>query len=277
MKTRLTWRPTWPLTFLALVAWSCTSSDFAGSSGGNAGGKSADEKRLATEDEDDESRTDRASNSKDDGDDGDDEDEDGDEDLGSNIGDVEMDGDGDVACEDPLVDEGGQTKSGFGGKVYQLPQGTGRLPTDFASMTPVGQVQADNLNIPARDWTSGFPGVPNLVEWFAIVFQARLSISESGKYEFKTVSDDGSKVYVDGDVVVDNDGTHAPTSKIGVSKELKKGRHKLKVEWFQGPRKQIALQVFWRKVGAGTDFQLVDGSTVSFIKDCDLQDLGEFQ
>jgi hypothetical protein len=53
------------------------------------------------------------------------------------------------------------------GDIYYLQEGASSLP-DFSSLTPVGSIYTKALNIPARSFTSGFPGVTDRFEWFAI-------------------------------------------------------------------------------------------------------------
>lgn len=66
---------------------------------------------------------------------------------------------------------------------------------------------------------------------FAVLFTTKLNITEAGTYNFGIFSDDGSKLYVDGKLVIDNDGSHSPDMKKG-SVELAKGVHDIKVEYF---------------------------------------------
>ncbi|WP_170284031.1 alkaline phosphatase family protein [Flagellimonas olearia] len=67
----------------------------------------------------------------------------------------------------------------------------------------------------------------------ALVLISYLEIEEEGKYRFFTNSDDGSKLYVDGILVVDNDGDHGVMERSGTL-ELAKGRHEVRVEFFNG-------------------------------------------
>lgn len=246
----------------------CANSDFA-SSGAS---KTESKKRPVSETEEDEEKDQKEN---------DDEDPDS-EDKADDEEDLEADSDlevdngsnaqGDILFDDEELkcDKG---KAGLVGKLYRLPAKTSKLP-DFSTMTPLGQVEALQLNVPTREWKQGFPGVPDLDEWFAIEFIAALDVPEDGAYIFRTHSDDGSRLYIDDKLVVDNDGTHAPQSKSG-SAELKKGKRKIKVEWFQGPRTQIALQVFWKRPNGAEE--IIPATVLSRNKDCQLQDLGTFE
>lgn len=66
---------------------------------------------------------------------------------------------------------------------------------------------------------------------FGLVFNTYLQIDQDGEYTFYLQSDDGSKMYINEEVVVDNDGGHGLIEKEGKI-ALKKGKHKLRVEYF---------------------------------------------
>ena len=101
-----------------------------------------------------------------------------------------------------------------------------------------------------RDWKKGFPGLKrNLVEWFAVRFEGYIDIVNPGMYKFHLISDDGSRLFINGEQVVDNDGYHSPRGKKG-SIHLQAGLYPLVVEYFQGPRYRIALELRWTPPGA---------------------------
>lgn len=67
---------------------------------------------------------------------------------------------------------------------------------------------------------------------FAIVFETYVDLAASENVTFYTLSDDGSKLYLNDKLVVDNDGSHGATEKSG-SIQVTPGRHKLRVEYFE--------------------------------------------
>ena len=162
---------------------------------------------------------------------------------------------------------------GYGGKVYQIPSTSARLP-DLSKLTPIGQIYAPSLNVPDRSWTSGFPNLPGLIEWFAIRFYAYLSVESDGEYAFKTISDDGSNLYIDGKLAVANDGPHKARQVIGQAIPLSKGIHRIAIEWYQGQRTQIALQVFWKE--PAKDWEIVPVGKLNHGKLCGVPELGAF-
>lgn len=128
------------------------------------------------------------------------------------------------------------------GNVYFLPEDTSKLP-DFSRLTPVGKVYASSLNIPERHFDQGFPGISDRFEWFALAYDGSFIVNKPGRYVFTIKSDDGSKLYIDGNLVINNDGVH-PTSEHQVTVDLSSGTHTIRVEYFQGPRYYITLQLF---------------------------------
>jgi hypothetical protein len=128
---------------------------------------------------------------------------------------------------------------GLEGVVYHIPKNSKAIP-DLRKIKPQGKIYVSTLNIPLRDFTEGFPGVTKREEWFAIDYTGRFWIEKPGLYRFALTSDDGSKLYIDDQMVVDNDGIHPVDTKSG-SVDLAGGIHKIRVQYFQGPRLQVAL------------------------------------
>lgn len=68
---------------------------------------------------------------------------------------------------------------------------------------------------------------------FGIEWEGYLHIERKGVYQFATKSDDGSVVYVDGQMVVDNDDLHAVRYISSVA-ALDEGFHHIRVKYFDG-------------------------------------------
>jgi hypothetical protein len=129
--------------------------------------------------------------------------------------------------------------AGLKGLVYELEPDTTMLP-ELESMRPVATIYTTVLNVPPQDFMEGFPGISNRFEWFAIDYTGNFWIARPGKYKFALNSDDGSMLYVDDTLVIDNNGQHPPVSRKG-SVKLSLGVHRIRVSYFQGPRFTVAL------------------------------------
>jgi hypothetical protein len=129
--------------------------------------------------------------------------------------------------------------SALQGRIYNIRHGTKKLP-DFRKMKPVGTIYATSLNIPPQDFRQGFPDVTTRFEWFAIDYTGRFWVENAGDYGFSLEADDGANLYIDREMVIDNDGQHPPRERIGAV-HLDRGVHEIRVSYFQGPRYQVAL------------------------------------
>jgi len=150
----------------------------------------------------------------------------------------------------------------FKGDIYFLPRRTTKLP-DFTKLNPVGSIYTNIINVPNQSFTLGFPGVTDRFEDFAIDYKAIFFIKEPTLYQFTLSSDDGSKLFIDDSLIISNDYQHVEIFK-GGSVKLKKGRHKIVVQYYQGPRDYVALRLFVKKVDQKnfTIFKLEDFTPV---------------
>ena len=73
---------------------------------------------------------------------------------------------------------------------------------------------------------------------FGVVYYGSIQIDEGGDYMFYTKSDDGSMLYLDGKLVVNNDGLHAAQER-GGKVNLQAGRHTIEVRFFERTRNQV--------------------------------------
>ena len=144
------------------------------------------------------------------------------------------------------------------GHIYLLPEDTILLP-DFTQLSPVGTVYTTRLDIASRDFNEGFPAVVDRLEWFGLQYKGTLRVETAGTYTFGVNSDDGSKLYIGSELIVNNDFQHNPILKRG-DIYLEAGEYPLTLEYFQGPRYEIALQLFITPPGRVT--QIFDSTEV---------------
>ena len=125
--------------------------------------------------------------------------------------------------------------AGKGALTYAYYKGAWDKVPDFDKLKPV-----------ARGTAAGFDvGVARRNDDFALKFDGFFKVNHDGDHTFTVTSDDGSRLYVNGKLVVDNDGVHAPGTKDGTI-QLTKGIHKVTVAFFQ--------------VGGGTELEVLIGA-----------------
>ncbi|MCC7014009.1 MAG: alpha-L-fucosidase [Planctomycetes bacterium] len=123
------------------------------------------------------------------------------------------------------------------GLTLELFEGGWQSLVDLASATPLATLTAEELSLDLRPRD----------EHFALVFRGYVRIAHDGIHLFASHSDDGSRVYVDGQLLADNDGLHGLQSRSG-SIGLAAGFHELRVEYFNASGAR-AFDVTWAGPG----------------------------
>jgi alpha-L-fucosidase len=115
-----------------------------------------------------------------------------------------------------------------------------QLP-DFASLTATDHGISSSFILPAR--TQG--------ENYGLAFAGYILVPETAVYRFITESDDGSRLYIDDSLVVDNDRLHGMREASGVI-ALVAGYHPIRLAYFQKSGGQgLTVSWMWTKVGRG--------------------------
>lgn len=148
--------------------------------------------------------------------------------------------------------------------VYDF-NGRTQLVTQLAGAAELGSFYMDKFDVTARSWDSGFPKFPaslaHLRENYAVRCFTKLKVTEAGGHTFSITSDDGMRVLLNNFAVLQDDGLHAPRS-ASSSVNLVKGFYDLEVQWFQGPKTQIAAELKW---------STPSNSTLRYIESSDTQ------
>ena len=88
---------------------------------------------------------------------------------------------------------------------------------------------------------------PEGVSEYGYIFSGYLSVPKDGIYTFFTESNDGSKLYISGKEIINNDGGHGVKEESG-SIALRTGYYPLIVKYFQMGGGQ-ELKVSWESAG----------------------------
>lgn len=107
-------------------------------------------------------------------------------------------------------------------------------------LTPraTGEVEKFTLNVPGRR-----------ADRFAVTLRSTLLVPTAGSYTFYASSDDGSRLYVDGEQLINNDGLHGTAEKKGVI-DLSRGSHEVVVTYYDNGGAE-SLKVSWSGPGIG--------------------------
>ena len=125
------------------------------------------------------------------------------------------------------------------GLNYSYYEGIWSVLPEFADLTAVKTGTVSNFDLSVREQDSNF----------GVVFTGYIDVPTAGKYTFVTGSDDGSKLYIDGRQVVNNDGLHGLREREGTV-TLTKGLHPITVSFFERLGRE-KLNVYWKNTAHG--------------------------
>ncbi len=129
--------------------------------------------------------------------------------------------------------------------------------SEICTLKPGQTPNVDKL-MPTINWTTG--GEFGFESNFVTHAIANIDVPAVGSYNFRLTSDDGSRLYIDDQLVIDHDGLHGETSKDGAV-TLTAGYHALRVEYFEAGGEQV-LRLAWQPPGAA-GFEIVPNSVLS--------------
>jgi len=106
---------------------------------------------------------------------------------------------------------------------YAVYEGSWNKLPDFETLKPIAEGTCEGFDLSVAGRTNNF----------ALRFESFVVLDQAAKVRFHLGSDDGSRLLVDGKVVVDVDGVHPHQTK-SAETELAAGPHRIVVEYFQG-------------------------------------------
>ncbi|MFI4881424.1 MAG: S8 family serine peptidase [Phycisphaerales bacterium JB064] len=106
---------------------------------------------------------------------------------------------------------------------------TGDFLPDFDTLSPYASDVVSNIDFAS---TSGNFVTSGRADDVGAVFSGYITVPQTGLYTLYTNSDDGSKLYLGDDEIINNDGLH-PMVKVGTEVALQAGTHALRVEFFE--------------------------------------------
>jgi protocadherin Fat 4 len=85
---------------------------------------------------------------------------------------------------------------------------------------------------------------------FAVKYTGSIIIDEAGTWTFGIHSDDGSRLFINGVEIVENDGNHAPQTRTGTV-DLTQGNHQFEIRYFESGQGQV-MEFLWQSPSAGS-------------------------
>jgi hypothetical protein len=101
-------------------------------------------------------------------------------------------------------------------------------------------------------------GTEKFGEYAGLRLEGTITVGATDVFRFLLFSDDGARLWIDGELVVDHDGLHGPTSKVGAI-ALARGAHAIRVDYFNKTGgSALALSM----AGSGQEFGEVSSATL---------------
>ncbi len=125
-------------------------------------------------------------------------------------------------------------KKGFSYKYFE---GVWNNLPDFSKLTPIKSGTVDRINLEIRQREHNY----------GLLFEGWINVPATNVYTFYLASDDGSRLIIDSQTVIDYDGVHGAEEK-SVELPLAAGWHKITLQYFQQEIGQ-GLKLEWQPQG----------------------------
>ncbi len=137
------------------------------------------------------------------------------------------------------------------GIQYSYYTGTWTTLPNFDALTPISTGVLNNISLSPATATTHF----------GFQYAGYVYVPQSGTYTFYTNSDDGSKLFVGGQLVVSNDGAHSAQEKSGQI-ILNVGWHAFKLQYFQGTGSEVLTASY---SGPGVTKQTIPDASFEYV------------
>ena len=104
---------------------------------------------------------------------------------------------------------------GFDLKFYCVGYPTDSNGYYLHTLTPDDHMNIDEIYFPGQSYFNAALGKGSCNNYFGLVITGKIAVHEPGQYTFETNSDDGSRLYINNDLIVDNWGVHPARSMNG--------------------------------------------------------------
>ena len=126
------------------------------------------------------------------------------------------------AVNSSVVDVYDPKRNGWNYSYYENVPPRWRKVPDFDSLTSKKSGKIHSFD---------FGKIRNRRDYWGTRFETFIDVPANGTYTFYVASDDGAKLYINNQLVVNNDGVHYSTQRVGKIK-LKAGRHPIRINHF---------------------------------------------
>ena len=131
------------------------------------------------------------------------------------------------------------------GLNYEYFEGEWSKISDFENLVPLKKGKSFGFDLAT---------IKGCEDHFGVKFNGSISIPTGGNYTFYLLSDDGSKLYIDGKLIIDNDGFHGEIEK-SANIELTQGKHSIRIDYFDNVNGE-ALKLMYSQNNSKREFPI---------------------
>ena len=135
------------------------------------------------------------------------------------------------------------------GLKFNYYEGEWEKMPDFESISPIDSGYTDRIDLSPQ----------KRKDHFALFYAGYLTVERRGVYTFALTSDDGSRLFIGKNLVVDNDGLHGPRTVLGRI-ALEAGAHPITLQFFQ---RSGGVEFEVKYSGPGVEEQIIPPAALS--------------
>lgn len=130
--------------------------------------------------------------------------------------------------------------------------GDGWLASYWNNRTLSGAPTVTRVDVDVNfNWGLGSPAPEIAVDNFSARWTRTLAVTQPGSYRFTLNSDDGARLFIDGELVINAWYDHGPARTFSATRTLSTGSHEVRIEYYE--RRGAAVARFgWAPVGGAT-------------------------
>ena len=136
-----------------------------------------------------------------------------------------------------------------------IPEG-GLLGEYYNGMALAGAPVGERVDGPVDfDWATGAPGVAGIgVDGFSVEWNGFVRVTDSGNYRFRTVSDDGVRLWVNNQLLIDHWDDHGPATDTSGNINLTAGEaYPITLQYYENGGGAL-IRLHWNPPGGGNNY-----------------------
>ncbi|MBI5249271.1 MAG: hypothetical protein HY912_07235, partial [Desulfomonile tiedjei] len=148
---------------------------------------------------------------------------------------------------------------GFSVNMYKLPDNIRAIP-DYSAFRPTGTTITDKINLEPSKGEKEPSGLPESMDGLGLRFMGMFMTTGEGIFRWRLQSKDGARLHIDDKTLIENDGIHDASSKVGYL-HLAEGTHSVILDSFNSQGSPVLKLYLQPPIGPEQVFSLSNGAS----------------